>query len=439
MTTDIAFANPANPGVYPAGLAANAAATIRARAEAEHKELITEFETFEGVHQGVKDLILEAVENEYLIEIEHETLGFLNQTPRLMLNHLLARGGALDFADTKELLTERDGEWNVSENPQLYFNRVEKVTKGLLRNGITSDPKERRDIVLFYLKATGEFGAAVREWEAKPAAHKTWANIKTFIFIEYAKKNKQNKLTANQFNTNAINKLVEATEELIAALTEVHTRQMETLIKSNTENMKEMMLLIKDNKNPTNPTKLTDEEKKKKRDEKQKKYNDTPICKHCGKKHTTKAEDDCWELEKNTESRPSNLKSTKSTRRWVGTEVAETWQPGVTKCKISTEHTYLVDTNFWSPLNNDDNIELDEDKEEMNMIKSTAITNKQKSNKWSRRIARRQEHKIIIDSGATSHFMSEDLNLPTEGASNKEVYLPNNAKTENVPTNKTPV
>ena len=299
--------------MYPAGLAANAAATVRAREEAEHKELINQFETFKGVRQGVKDLILEAVDNEYLIEIEHETLGFLNQTPRQMLDHLLARGGALDFADTKELLTERDGEWNISKNPQLYFNRVEKATKGLLRNGITSDPNERRDIALFYLKATGEFDAAVREWEAKPAADKMWANIKTFISTKYAKENKQNKLTSKQFKANAIDEQAEATEELIAALTEAHTKHIETLIKSTTETIKEMMLLIKDNKNPTNPTKLTDEEKKKKRDEKRKKYNDAPICKHCGKKHPTKAEDDCWELEKNKESRPSNWKSAKST------------------------------------------------------------------------------------------------------------------------------
>ena len=46
------------------------------------------------------------MDNEYLIEIEHETLGFLNQTLRQMLDHLLTRGGALDFADTKELLAE---------------------------------------------------------------------------------------------------------------------------------------------------------------------------------------------------------------------------------------------------------------------------------------------------------------------------------------------
>ena len=311
MTGGIDFVNPTNPGIYPAGLAANAAAGTRAREEAIHKELIAQFETFEGVRLGTKDLILEAVDNEYLSEIEHDTLGFLNQTPRQMIDHLLTRGGALDFADTKDLLAERDGEWNVTENPQIYFNRVEKAMKGLARNGINSDLNERRDIALFQLKATGEFDPAVREWEAKPAADKTWANIKTFITAEYAKENKQNKLSAKHFKANAIQEQAEATEELIATLTEAHTRQMETLVKTTTEAMKEMMLLLKENKTPA--PKTTDEEKKKKREEKRKKYNNAPVCKNCGRKHPSKAEEECWELEKNKDSRPASWKSTKST------------------------------------------------------------------------------------------------------------------------------
>ena len=122
-----------------------------------------------------------------------------------------------------------------------------------------------------------------------------------------------NKLTVKQFKANAINEQAEATEELIAALTDAHTKQMETLIKSTTDTMKEMMLLLKDNKSTNNSTKLKNEDKNKKRDEKRKKYNDVPICKHCGKRHPTKAEDECWELEKNKDSRPSNWKSAKNT------------------------------------------------------------------------------------------------------------------------------
>jgi hypothetical protein len=56
-----------------------------------------------------------------------------------MLAHLLNRGESLNFSNTKELLAERDVKWNVSKNPQLYFNRVEKAIKCLARNGINSD------------------------------------------------------------------------------------------------------------------------------------------------------------------------------------------------------------------------------------------------------------------------------------------------------------
>jgi hypothetical protein len=126
---------------------------------------VKEYETFQGVMQATKDIIMEAVDHEYLLEIEDEILGFLNETPISIMNHLRNRGGALDFADTKTLLAERDGEWDASEVPQVYFNRVEKAIQGLTRAGINSDLNERRDMALYYLKATGEFDAAVREWE----------------------------------------------------------------------------------------------------------------------------------------------------------------------------------------------------------------------------------------------------------------------------------
>jgi len=137
------------------------------------------------------------------------------------------------------------------------------------------------------------------------------ANIKTCISTKHAKENKQNKLTAKNFKANMIKEQAKAMEELIAALTENHTRQMETLIKSTTDAMKEMMSLIKNEQKA--PNNQSNDEKKKKQEEKRKWYNDAPICKHCGKKHPAKAEDECWELKKNKDSRPSNWKSAKST------------------------------------------------------------------------------------------------------------------------------
>jgi hypothetical protein len=110
-------------------------------------------------------------------------------------------------------------------------------------------------MVLYYWKAAGEFDAACRQWEAKTAANKTWQNIKTFISAEYAKENMPNELTVKHFKANIMEEQAEATEELIVTLTETHSCQMETLVNSTTNAMKEMILLIKENKNPTNSNK----------------------------------------------------------------------------------------------------------------------------------------------------------------------------------------
>jgi hypothetical protein len=74
-----------------------------------------------------------------------------------------------------------------------------KAVKALTRANIASDMNQLQDLALFHFKASGEFNAAVREWENKPATDKTWVNIKTLISAEYACKIKQNKLTAKQF------------------------------------------------------------------------------------------------------------------------------------------------------------------------------------------------------------------------------------------------
>jgi hypothetical protein len=168
----IAFTNPPHPGIYPVGLATNAAARTQAREETEHKECLAQCEIFKGVKQALKDIILKVVEHDYLMEIEDKMLSFLKQMPRQMINHLKARGGALDFANTKTLLAERDAEWDISKNPQNYFNRTKQAIRSLARAGITSDLNEQRDMTLYYFKASGEFDVVVREWENKPAVEK---------------------------------------------------------------------------------------------------------------------------------------------------------------------------------------------------------------------------------------------------------------------------
>ncbi len=112
----------------------------------------------------------------------------------------------------------------------------------------------------------------------------------------------------------------------------------------------------------------------------------------------------------------------------------ETWQPGVVQDKLSTNYTYLETTNYWTPLNNDDGNNTDET-EEINMIKELEKTEKLKGNKW---MWRRQEQWMIIDSGETSHFVSEELNLPKGRKVQQTSLPPRQHDTKNINQNQTP-
>jgi hypothetical protein len=127
----------------------------------------------------------------------------------------------------------------------------------------------------------------------------------------------------------------------------------------------------------------------------------------------------------------------------VGSSIeSETWQPGkVIANKLNTNITYPAATNYWTPLYKNDDKE--EPKEEIQKLQqSTKAEQQPKSNKWTQRIERRQdkqkqqkEQSIVIDLGATSHFMSGELDLPKTGASRITVYLPDDSTLQ--ATNKT--
>ena len=138
---------------------------------------------------------------------------------------------------------------------------------------------------------------------------------------EYAKLNRQDLTTARATGhasaNNVVDKLAQATEELVGELTKQHAKQIESLIKANSNAMKELTAAILANKAaaPTSAAnkaakKATWEEKKKAWEEKKK---NTPTCPHCDRKHPNRTADQCWELPANADKRPVDWKLVKVT------------------------------------------------------------------------------------------------------------------------------
>lgn len=316
------FIAPANPGVYPPG---NIPAAQRSQREHEHKALINQFQKCVGVSKGLKDLILEAVDEDFLLELRVEGIAYLNVTPLQMLTHLRDRWGAMDFVDITSLLAECDTPWSAAEVPTKYFNRIEKARRQLTRANIQVDERAMMVKSLKSFKDAGDYDAAIREWEARPAATQTYANLKVIMCAEFSKLHHQDSTTARAAGHASVNNVVEemaqATEELVAELTERHSKQVEALIKANSEAMEKLTSAILANKptasGTTAPNGATHAVASAAKAAKaaawaEKKKNAT-ICPHCNKIHPNRTHDQCWELPANAAKRPANWTSAKST------------------------------------------------------------------------------------------------------------------------------
>ncbi len=161
------FVVPANPGHYPAG---PIPAVQHVQREAEHKALIVQFQMCTGVAKGLKDLILQAVNEDFLLELHDEGVAYLNVTPFQMLTDLRDRWGSMDYVDITALLTECDSPWNAAEVPTKYFNRVDKARRQLARANVQVDEQAMMAKALKCFKDAGDFDPAIRKWEARPMA-----------------------------------------------------------------------------------------------------------------------------------------------------------------------------------------------------------------------------------------------------------------------------
>ena len=309
------FIFPANPGVYPQG---NFPAAQRGQREVEHKAQVTTFLTCVGVSKGLKYLILKVVDEDYILELRAEGNAYLNVSPLQMLTHLHDRWGTMDFVDITALLAEMDLPWNVAEVPQIYFNRMDKARKQLLHANIQVDERAMMAKALKSFKDAGDFDPAIREWEVRPAAAQTYANLKTLMNTEFTKLNRQDATTARATGHASVNNVVEevaqAAEELMAELTERQGKQVESSMKSITEALEKLTAAITANK-PAASTgaAAAGNNKAAKAAAWAEKKRTATVCPHCDRKHPNRTHEQCWELPANASKRPADWKSVKST------------------------------------------------------------------------------------------------------------------------------
>jgi hypothetical protein len=320
------------------------------------------------VAKGHKELILQAIEEDFVFELQAQQTGYLNVTPFQIMTHLRMQWGSLDFVDITALMTECDSVWSPAEVSTKYFNCIDKERRKLARVNVQIDERAMMLKALKSFKDASNYDAPIREWDARLAATQTYANLKTMMSMEYSKLNCQDGVTARatgHASANAVQEFPQAKEELVAELKEKHSKQIEALIKSNSEAIAKLTAALLEDKAPAAaPAALAVAQTTNAKQSKRawiwaKKKRNAMECPHCNKFHPNQIHSQCWELEANASKQPAGWKLSKSNQQGMGFSVETEMQVAG---KVDKQCTHSANANYWAPLSNyddndDDNIE----------------------------------------------------------------------------------
>ena len=106
----------------------------------------------------------------------------------------------------------------------------------------------------------------------------------------------------------------------------------------------------------------------------------------------------------------------------------EFWQPGKVISKIKNQ-THLEVKNYWTPLDKEEDEEEIEEAhpQEISKIETTIKKNNSRNRPGGSQRSEKVKQatlKLVIDSGATSHILCEEENLPETGRTSTTIYLP---------------
>lgn len=344
------YEEPEYPGAYNPDITGDEDDYIIRRMEAEHKEKLRDYEKYLGVTEHLRQQFEKSIDETWLAPLKKPRGRFANVTIKQFLEHLRTNVTQLTTKQKKDLKKEIDMEWNLTQDINEYFTKMEEKQENLDGWGVQVTAEEMVLAAVTQMQDSNIFESRfLIEWETKPEHEKTWVNMKEYYTKEYrtikafggAKKkdfdtinsvtereggaevseyfesfrrdaivgNEQIQQMATSFK-GAAETMAEVMERLKTALEEIKTlnKTVETLTRTNatlTNTNKQLSEAIASKKvggerNPraegpgktgrgTNPN--------------------SERCNICGMLHGMPFKDYCWELEANKNKRPTDWTS----------------------------------------------------------------------------------------------------------------------------------
>ena len=218
MVSNLPFVQPVHPGalVIPAGTTGPMATVLRE----QHIENVRLFREVVGVENALKQQILKAIEQEWLLAITDRHTQSLTGTVAQILEFLFETYGYVSTAmleSKEERLKVLD--YHPRQPVDLIFNTIEDLADYA---EMANTPFSQGQIIgKAYSKfnKTGLLSIAINEWNRKPALQKTWIGLKTH-FRQARKELKETSgdtIGSSQLNgtANLVQEVVEAVQQAL--------------------------------------------------------------------------------------------------------------------------------------------------------------------------------------------------------------------------------
>ena len=200
----VPWVNPVNPPILP-DFAGAGDANARQRILERHHRDRQEFTTFQAVDNGLKEIIMNTVDDIYIKELSDPDLGYAEVTVGDILAHLLNTYGDVTDSDLLANQTKLTDPWDPTKNISVLWARITDCQRFQTQHG-TAPFSEAETIIpriIQVIEKSGIMYQDLRRWKLLPVAQRNTVQLMKDFWNE-AYKNHQKELTARQAGFHAI-------------------------------------------------------------------------------------------------------------------------------------------------------------------------------------------------------------------------------------------
>ena len=163
-------------------------------------EAVKTYKNHCNMDDALKTQIIEAVEDDYLVEKNNKYTGYMASTARDLLVHLLDRYGNISAADLEQNKTEMEKPLDPSIPIASYYKRIEDAMQYAEDGNSPFTEEQILNTAYLALLKTGVYELACKVWRHKiirDPTMNTWVNFKDYFALEYRDNKEQERVTAS--------------------------------------------------------------------------------------------------------------------------------------------------------------------------------------------------------------------------------------------------